>query len=195
MHGPDRIFDMEVAYDGQGVMESLKITATDDCGCYPGRAPLQLGKPVSAIVGPYRIKSAQYHARSVSTNKTSQEAVRGFGQAPTNFAIETVVDRIASTLNISREEVRRRNLIRSEEFPWRIPSGSEYDGGDYHAVLDKLMQAADWDRLIEKRNSFRNEGKLAGLGLSTCLEPSGAILLSNRCSTQKTIPRPGWSHA
>ena len=173
MHGPDRVFDMEVAYDEQGIMESLKITATDDCGCYPGRAPLQLGKPVSAIVGPYRIKSAQYHARSVSTNKTSQEAVRGFGQAPTNFAIETVVDRIASTLNISREEVRRRNLIRSEEFPWRIPSGSEYDSGDYHAVLDKLMQAADWDKLIEKRNSFRNDGKLAGLGLSTCLEPSG----------------------
>ncbi|MEC8290050.1 MAG: xanthine dehydrogenase family protein, partial [Pseudomonadota bacterium] len=156
MHGPDRVFDMEVAYDEQGIMESLKITATDDCGCYPGRAPLQLGKPVSAIVGPYRIKSAQYHARSVSTNKTSQEAVRGFGQAPTNFAIETVVDRIAATLNISREEVRRRNLIRSEEFPWRIPSGSEYDSGDYHAVLDKLMRAADWDRLIEKRNSFRS---------------------------------------
>jgi 2-furoyl-CoA dehydrogenase large subunit len=173
MHGPDRIFDMEVAYDEQGIMESLKITATDDCGCYPGRAPLQLGKPVSAIVGPYRIKSAQYHARSVSTNKTSQEAVRGFGQAPTNFAIETVVDRIALALNISREEIRRRNLIRSDEFPWRIPSGSEYDSGDYHTVLDKLMKTADWDALIDKRNAFRESGKLAGLGLSTCLEPSG----------------------
>jgi len=173
MHGPDRIFDMEVAYDDDGIMHSLKITATDDCGCYPGRAPLQLGKPVSAIVGPYRIGSAQYHARSVSTNKTSQEAVRGFGQAPTNFAIETVVDRIARELGMEREEIRRRNLIRSDEFPWRIPSGSEYDSGDYHAVLDKLMEAAGWDALIAKRDELRAEGKLAGLGLSTCLEPSG----------------------
>jgi len=173
MHGPDRIFDMEVAYDDDGIMHSLKITATDDCGCYPGRAPLQLGKPVSAIVGPYRIKSAQYHARSVSTNKTSQEAVRGFGQAPTNFAIETVVDRIAKEMGIGREEIRRRNLIKSHEFPWRIPSGSEYDSGDYHTVLDKLMESANWDQLVTKRDVIRKQGKLAGIGLSTCLEPSG----------------------
>ncbi|MEK9683191.1 MAG: xanthine dehydrogenase family protein molybdopterin-binding subunit [Rhodospirillaceae bacterium] len=173
MHGPDRIFDMEVAYDDEGIMHSLKIKATDDCGCYPGRAPLQLGKPVSAIVGPYRIKSAEYHARSVSTNKTSQEAVRGFGQAPTNFAIETVVDRIAKELGISRAEIRRRNLIKSDEFPWRIPSGSEYDSGDYHTVLAKVMEAANWDALVSKRDKLRERGQLAGLGLSTCLEPSG----------------------
>lgn len=173
MHGPDRIFDMGVAFDGDGVIRSLRIKATDDCGCYPGRAPLQLGKPVSAIVGPYRIGSAEYEATSVSTNKTSQEAVRGFGQAPTNFAIETAVDRVARALGLDRDEVRRRNLIRSDEFPWRIPSGSEYDSGDYHAVLDKVMEAARWPELLKKRDALRAEGRLAGIGLATCLEPSG----------------------
>lgn len=173
MHGPDRIFDMEVAFDNDGVMSSLRIKATDDCGCYPGRAPLQLGKPVSAIVGPYRIGSAEYEATSVSTNKTSQEAVRGFGQAPTNFAIETTVDKIARKLGLERDEVRRRNLIRADEFPWRIPSGSEYDSGDYHTVLEKVMESAQWKEIFAKRDALRAEGKLAGVGLSTCLEPSG----------------------
>ena len=173
MHGPDRIFDIEMAYDDDATIRSIRIHATDDAGCYPGRAPLQLGKPVSAIVGPYRIGSAQYRAMSVTTNKTSQEAVRGFGQAPTNFAIETGIDKIARAIGMEREEVRRRNLIRADEFPWRIPSGSEYDSGDYHVVLDKLMQTAGWQKLIAKRNALRAEGKLAGLGLSTCLEPSG----------------------
>lgn len=173
MHGPDRIFDMEVAFDNDGIMSSLRIKATDDCGCYPGRAPLQLGKPVSAIVGPYRIGSAEYEATSVSTNKTSQEAVRGFGQAPTNFAIEATVDKVARTLGLDRDEVRRRNLIKADEFPWRIPSGSEYDSGDYHAVLEKVMESAQWTEIFAKRDALRAEGKLAGVGLSTCLEPSG----------------------
>jgi 2-furoyl-CoA dehydrogenase large subunit len=173
MHGPDRIFDMEVAYTDEGIINSMRIKATDDAGCYPGRAPLQLGKPVSAIVGPYRIKSASYNAISVTTNKTSQEAVRGFGQAPTNFAIETMVDKVATKLSLDRDEIRRRNLIRPDEFPYKIPSGSEYDSGDYLNVLSRLQKTADWNGLIEKRNSLRSSGKLAGLGLSTCLEPSG----------------------
>lgn len=173
MHGPDRIFDMEVAFDDEGIMHSLKIKATDDAGCYPGRAPLQLGKPVSAIVGPYRIKSASYNAISVTTNKTSQEAVRGFGQAPTNFAIEAMVDKVARKLGMDRDEVRRRNMIRADEFPYRIPSGSEYDSGDYHTVLDKLQTSAGWQELLAKRDTIRAEGKLAGVGISTCLEPSG----------------------
>lgn len=172
-HGPDRIFDMAVAFDGDGTIRSLKVKATDDCGCYPGRAPLQLGKPVGAIVGPYRIGSAEYEAISVSTNKTSQEAVRGFGQAPTNFAIESTVDRVARALGMDREEVRRRNLIRPNEFPWRIPSGSEYDSGDYFAVLDKVKEAANWELLLKRRDELRAEGMLAGIGISTCLEPSG----------------------
>ena len=172
-HGPDRIFDISIAFDGDATMRSIRIRALDDVGCYPGRAPLQLGKPVSAIVGPYRIASAEYEAISVSTNKTSQEAVRGFGQAPTNFAIETGVDKIARQLGLDRNEVRRRNLIRADEFPWTIPSGSAYDSGDYHAVQDKLLEAADYDALVKRRDALRAAGRLAGIGMSTCLEPSG----------------------
>ncbi|HVA15035.1 MAG TPA: xanthine dehydrogenase family protein molybdopterin-binding subunit [Stellaceae bacterium] len=171
--GPDRIFDMAVAFSRAGIIRSLKIRALDDCGAHAGRAPLQLGKPVGAICGPYRVNSVEYEAISVTTNKTPQEAVRGFGQAPTNFALETAVDRVAAALGMDRLALRRANLIRHDEFPYTIPSGSSYDSGDYHAVLEKALAAADHPALVARRDAARRAGKLAGIGVATCLEPSG----------------------
>ncbi|MGH7036365.1 MAG: xanthine dehydrogenase family protein molybdopterin-binding subunit, partial [Stellaceae bacterium] len=171
--GPDRIFDIEAAFTKDGIVRSLKIRALDDCGAHAGRAPLQLGKPVGAICGPYRVNSVEYEAISVTTNKTPQEAVRGFGQAPTNFALETTIDRIAERLKIDRVALRRANLIRAEEFPYTIPSGSTYDSGDYHAVLDKALAGADYPALAKRRDAARAAGKLAGIGIACCLEPSG----------------------
>jgi len=95
-HGPDRIFDVEVAFNDDGIVKSMKMKALDNAGAYAGRAPFQLGKPIGAIVGPYQIESVQYRAQSVTTNKAVQEAVRGFGQAPTNYAIETAIDKVAA---------------------------------------------------------------------------------------------------
>jgi 2-furoyl-CoA dehydrogenase large subunit len=78
-HGPERNFDVEIAFDDAGVIRAMKMRALDNVGAYAGRSPFQLGKPVSAIVGPYRIKSVQYQAIAVVSNKTTQEAVRAFG--------------------------------------------------------------------------------------------------------------------
>jgi 2-furoyl-CoA dehydrogenase large subunit len=172
-HGPDRIFDMQAAFDRDGTIRALRIRALDDVGAYAGRAPLQLGKPVSAICGPYRVAAVEYEPTSVMTNKTPQEAVRGFGQSPTNFALERTMDHVARHLGMDRIELRRRNLIRKEEFPYRIPSGSTYDSGDYHTVLDKALAAADYPALVAARDKARRAGQLAGIGISTCLEPSG----------------------
>jgi 2-furoyl-CoA dehydrogenase large subunit len=172
-HGPDRIFDMEAAFDADGTIRAMKIRAVDDVGAYTGRAPLQLGKPITAICGPYRIAAVEYEPVSVMTNKTPQEAVRGFGQSPTNFALERMMDRVAAHLGMDRIELRRRNLIRKEEFPYRIPSGSTYDSGDYHAVLEKALAAIDYPALLAERDAARRGGRLAGIGISTCLEPSG----------------------
>jgi 2-furoyl-CoA dehydrogenase large subunit len=172
-HGPDRIFDLSVAFNDSGIVRSLRIRALDDVGAYAGRAPLQLGKPIGAIVGPYRIKSVEYEPISVTTNKTVQEAVRGFGQAPTNFALETAMDLVARHLGLDRIELRRRNLLHKDEFPYTIPSGSTYDSGDYHTVLGKVLAAAGYDDLIAQRDEARSAGGLAGLGIACCLEPSG----------------------
>jgi 2-furoyl-CoA dehydrogenase large subunit len=173
MHGPERLFDVEVVFDDAGVIHSMKMRALDNVGAYAGRSPFQLGKPVGAIVGPYRIRSVQYRAIAVTTNKTPQEAVRGFGQSPTNFAIERTIDAVADRLGLDRLEVRRRNLIRRDEFPYTIPSGTTYDSGDYHTVIDKVLARAPYQSLLAERDRLRADGLLAGIGMATCLEPNG----------------------
>ncbi|MCZ6885945.1 MAG: xanthine dehydrogenase family protein molybdopterin-binding subunit [Alphaproteobacteria bacterium] len=172
-HGPDRIFDTDIAFTDEGIIKSLKIRALDDAGAYPGRGPYQLAKPISAITGPYKINSVHYEAISVTSNKSGQVPVRGFGQAPTNYMLETGIDKVAQHLGLDALEVRRRNFIRSDEFPYLIPSGTKYDSGDYHAVVEKLLDLADYDGLVKRRDQRRADGILAGIGIATCLEPSG----------------------
>src|SRR5262249_54454889 len=142
-------------------------------GAYAGRAPFQLGKPIGAIVGPYKIESVQYRAISVTTNKAVQEAVRGFGQSPTNYAIETGMNKVAAFLGLDPIELRRRNFIGKDESPYLIPSGTQYDSGDYHVVVDRVLAQAGYDALTAERDRLRADGFLAGIGVAACLEPSG----------------------
>src|SRR5476651_1608126 len=124
-HGPERLFNVDVAFDYNGIVRSMKMRALENVGAYAGRSP-------------YKIKSVQYRAMAVVTNKTTQEAVRGFGQGPTNLALERTMDEVANALGLDRLEIRRRNMIRHEEFPYTIPSGTTYDSGSYHTVIDKV---------------------------------------------------------
>src|ERR1700741_4760808 len=107
------------------------------------------------------------------TNKAAQGAGRGFGQSPTNYAIETAIDKVAAAVGLDRLEVRRRNFIRKEEFPYLIPSGTRYDSGDYHTVVGKVLAHVDWPALERERDRLRASGLLAGIGIAACLEPSG----------------------
>jgi CO/xanthine dehydrogenase Mo-binding subunit len=172
-HGPERLFDVEVAFNDDGIVRSMKMRALENVGAYAGRSPFQLGKPVGAIVGPYKINRVQYRAVAVVTNKTTQDAVRGFGQAPTNVALERTMDEVANVLGMDRLEIRRRNMIRSDEFPYLIPSGTIYDSGDFHAVIDKVIAHTSYEELKAERDALRAKGMLAGIGLAACLEPSG----------------------
>jgi 2-furoyl-CoA dehydrogenase large subunit len=172
-HGPERNFDVEVAFNDDGIVKSMKMRALDNVGAYAGRSPFQLGKPIGAIVGPYKIESVQYRAMAVMSNKAAQEAVRGFGQSPTNYAIETAIDKVAAAVGLDRVEIRRRNFIRSDEFPYLIPSGTHYDSGDYHTVVSKVLASVNYDALLQERDSLRAAGMMAGIGVAACLEPSG----------------------
>ena len=172
-HGPERLFDVEVAFDDNGIVRSMKMRALENVGAYAGRSPFQLGKPIGAIVGPYKINSVQYRAIAVVTNKTTQDAVRGFGQGPTNLALERTMDEVASVLGLDPLELRRRNLIRHHEFPYLIPSGTTYDSGNYEAVIDKVLADTSYEDLKKERDRLRGGGKLAGIGIAACLEPYG----------------------
>ena len=190
-HGPERNFDIEVAFDDAGVIRSMKMRALDNVGAYAGRSPFQLGKPISAIVGPYRIKSVQYRAIAVISNKTVQEAVRAFGQSPTNYAIERAIEEVARHRGLDRLEVRRRNLIRAEEFPYLIPSGTTYDSGDYHAVIDKVLAQAP-TMPVWSPSAIACAGR--GCSPASASPPASSraapIRRSSRCSTRRTRPPP-----
>jgi 3-oxo-Delta1-steroid hydratase/dehydrogenase large subunit len=172
-HGPERLFDVEMAFDNDGVVRSMKLRALENLGAYAGRSPFQLGKPTGSIVGPYKFKSVEYRAVAVVTNKTTQEAVRGFGQGPTNLALERCMDEIAVKLKLDPLEVRRRNLIKRDEFPYVIPSGTAYDSGDYETLIAKVLADINYDALKKERDALRSGGQLAGIGIAACLEPSG----------------------
>src|SRR6266496_4138779 len=146
-----------------------------------------------ARCGPYAIPAIEYDPISLMTNKTPQEAVRGFGQSPTNFAIERAIDRVARHLGMDRIELRKRNFIRKDQFPYTIPSGSTYDSGDYHAALDRALAAIDYPSLVRARDEARRSGRLAGFGITTWMESclvrvdlSGAItgVINNSSSGQ-----------
>lgn len=169
-HGPDRLFTARFAVDGDGTVQAFDLDILDDVGAYVGRGALQQTKPITAVVGPYTIGAVRYGGTSVMTNKTNQAPFRGFGQGPHNYVLERSLDRIARVLEIDRVELRRRNLIPADAFPYRIPSGSTYDSGDYQAALE-LALAMPENPLV--RRPEPPPGKLVGVGLATCIEPSG----------------------
>src|SRR4029078_3482246 len=104
---------------------------------------------------PYKIESVKYRAVSVTSNKAAQEALRGFGQAPANYGTETEINTVAAGAGLDRIEVRRRNFIRSDEFPYLIPSGTHYDSGDYHTVVAKVLARSNWTSLEAERDQLR----------------------------------------
>ncbi len=172
-HGPDRVFRIALAANDDGVVDAITIEILDDVGAYVGRGALQFSKPITAVVGPYRIRNVRYGGYAIVTNKTNQAPYRGFGQGPHNFILERSLDRMARALGIDRVEIRCRNYIAPDAFPYRIPSGSEYDSGNYPGAMNLALQTSAFQRIEREQARARAEGKLVGIGVAGCLEPSG----------------------
>ncbi|MCC6177650.1 MAG: xanthine dehydrogenase family protein [Chloroflexi bacterium] len=170
--GPDRFYDAELAVTNDGEMLSLRLQIVDDYGAYFQFAAGQHGNALSQPTGPYRIKSLEYGIKAVLTNKVQQGFFRGAGADPGNFAIERLVDAAADDLGIDRVELRRKNFIRPEEFPYKIPTGNVYDSGNYEGVLDKALASARLDEWRVKQEQLRQEGRYLGIGLASCQERS-----------------------
>jgi 2-furoyl-CoA dehydrogenase large subunit len=156
-----------------GTLRAFDIDMIDDVGAYVGRGPLQMSKPTTAVVGPYRVEAVRYGGKAVVTNKTNQAPFRGFGQACHNFILERSVDRVARALGIDRAEIRRRNYIQPDEFPYRICSGATYDSGNFPGAMAMMADLVDLPALEKEKARARDRGVLLGVGVAGCLEPSG----------------------
>jgi len=172
VHGCDRVYDAELALKRDGTMLALRYTVVDDYGAYLQYGYGTHGNTFAQIVGPYRINSVQARVVAVLSNKAQQGAYRGFGSEVSNFVIERLTDAAARELGLDVVEIRRRNFIRPEEFPYLIPTGNLYDSGNYEKVLAEALRMFDMEGWRAKQAAARQQGRHIGIGLVTCQERS-----------------------
>jgi CO/xanthine dehydrogenase Mo-binding subunit len=127
---------------------------------------------MAQVTGAYRIQSTEYRLRAVLTNKTQQGAYRGFGAEVSNWAIERIVEKAAKALDMDPAELRRKNFIQPEEFPYYIPTGNMYDSGNYERVLNHALELFDYEGWRRKQVGMRADGRHVGIGVTCCQERS-----------------------
>jgi CO/xanthine dehydrogenase Mo-binding subunit len=168
----DRRYDAELAVRGDGTITGLRVRLVDDLGASgEGFGAISAAKPLTSFTGCYAIPVAEYDLTLVVTNKNPQTAYRGMGPPPHNWVLEHLMDAAARGLGIDPAEIRRRNFIPKDRFPYTIASGNEYDSGDYEAALDRALSISDYRRLREEQARARAQGRLVGIGVVTTIEP------------------------
>jgi aerobic carbon-monoxide dehydrogenase large subunit len=173
-HGRDQINYVTLTAKRDGTVTGCRARIIADLGAYQLLlTPFipELGFPVMG--GCYRIPSIDLHFTGVFTNKMCTDAIRGAGRPEATYWIELMMDRLADELGMDRLELRRRNFIRKEEFPYETALGIVYDSGDYHSTLDRLLQNFDLDAFRREQESQRAQGVYRGVGFSTWVEVCG----------------------
>jgi carbon-monoxide dehydrogenase large subunit len=157
-----------------GTLLAYRLEILADAGAYPHGAWLP-GVTVWMACGAYAIPRVEGRARSVVTNTTPINAYRGAGRPEAAAAIERAVDLFAAEIGMDPADVRRRNLLRPEAFPYQTPTGMEYDTGDYPAALEQVLAAADYPALRTEQARRRTAGDRLqlGIGLASYVEVTG----------------------
>jgi carbon-monoxide dehydrogenase large subunit len=124
----------------------------------------------------------------VFTNKTPTDAYRGAGRPEATYFVERAMDMLARELKMDPADVRRKNFIQPDRFPFTTQCGAVYDSGDYAKALDLALKIANWDQLKKERDAARAQGRLVGLGLSMYVEVCGL-------GPSAALPTGGWEHA
>ncbi len=168
----DRFYDVSLALKTDGTITGLRVVLLDDLGASAeGFGAVSAAKPLAAFTGPYAIPVAEYDLTLVATNKLPQSPYRGMGPPPHNWALEQMVDLAAVELGLDPAEIRRKNYIPKNAFPYTIASGNEYDSGDYEAALDAIVEMADYKALRREQEEAREQGRHLGIGLVNTIEP------------------------
>jgi len=174
MHGRGQVHEAELALATDGGFLGLRVTGIADLGAYPESTtalpPLLAGR---LITGAYRIPAASYAVRAVYTHRGPTGPYRGAGRPEGSYLIERLADLAARELGLDPAEIRRRNLIRDDQFPYRTPSGLTYDSGRYGLTLDRALELADYRGLRARQADARAAGRHLGIGLSAFVETAG----------------------
>jgi aerobic carbon-monoxide dehydrogenase large subunit len=186
IHGRDQIADYEIAVKKDGTVLAIRSRLIADVGSY-----WQLLTPAiptgtgNMLCGCYKLKAAAMDITGVHTNKMSTDAYRGAGRPEAAYAIERIMDLVASELGLDPVQVRLKNMPEPTEFPFTTATGLNYDSGNYQVALKKAQELAEWPKLLEERDAARKAGRLLGIGVSTYVEICAL-------GPSKTMPAGGW---
>jgi len=174
-HGRGHSVNVEAAVQNDGTILGIRLQIVGDGGAYFGNSTP--GPPYRAshrIIGPYKTPTARIEVLGVVTNKPPTGAYRGAGGPESAFCMERTVDLVARELGLDPVEVRRKNFISPDDFPYMTPTGLTYDSGDYDTVFDRTLEMADYSGWREKaRESKNGNGPLIGVGVATVIKMSG----------------------
>ena len=175
-HARDQEVRVRAAASADGRVLGIEADVICDVGAYgvyPQGHLLEAAGTPGMIPGPYRVESYRARGRSVTTNKCPEGAYRGVGLPVSAFVHERLMDILAGELGIDRAEIRRRNFVPPDEFPYTSVTHHRYDSGQYAAALDAALEAIGYDGFEHEQEQARSEGRLLGLGLSSYVEFTG----------------------
>jgi carbon-monoxide dehydrogenase large subunit len=171
-HGRDHETDAELALDADGKFLAVRFRVYGNMGAYLSNAatlPATVNTTKNAI-GVYATPLIEVTSFCMFTNTTPVGPYRGAGRPEGNYYMERLVETAAAEMGIDRVELRRRNHIQPEQIPYAAPSGMKYDSGDFPTLLDRALEAADWDGFAARRRDSAERGKLRGRGIGQYLE-------------------------
>jgi carbon-monoxide dehydrogenase large subunit len=164
---------IEVAFDDAGLILGMRAAIYVDAGAYsvyPWTATLDAGQVIGALPGPYRIQDYECETFAVATNKSPIGPYRGVSLVPACFAMERTLDEIAVRLGNDPVEVRKRNMVRREEFPYTSVAGLVYDSGSFVESLDRVCEVAGYGELRKDQATARKAGRYLGIGVGCYTE-------------------------
>ncbi len=174
-HGRGQFFEMEAAVRRDGVILGIRADIVADLGAYMLRTTPYPGfNACRRLTGPYHIPAVQVDLRGVITNKTPTGAYRGTGGPEAAVCMERTLDLIARDLQLDPAEVRRRNFIPHDAFPYRSVTGVTYDPGQYAHALERTLSLVDYAGWRAQASRRQRHEPLIGIGLATCIKSSGA---------------------
>lgn len=174
-HGRDHVTKIQLATTKDGEFLALRTETLANVGAYLSN--FSTATPTflhgTLMAGPYKTPLVYVNVKTVFTNTAPVDAYRGAGRPEATFSIERIVDKCARELGIDQAEIRRKNLLTPDQFPYTSPVGLVYDIGNYQATMDKMTELGDLAGFEARRAASAKNGKLRGLGLSTWIEACG----------------------
>jgi carbon-monoxide dehydrogenase large subunit len=174
-HGRDHVTHVELGLDADNKFVALKVSTLANMGAYLSTFATCVPTYLYAtlLAGTYTTPVIYAEVKAVFTNTVPVDAYRGAGRPEATFLIERIVDLAADELGVDPAELRRKNFIPTDAYPYQTPVALQYDSGDYFSTLDLATKAADYAGFEARRREAASRGKLRGIGIATYIEACG----------------------